>query len=217
MVEGQEENIELEENGRRAETEIVIREPLLIPATAPTEQKMKCRDSCRERVFWKCRLWMVIASVFAFIIIITIVSLVLYSAVYIDEDETFYLDSPLSKNYTGTIRVINKCIPTAMHLSAPEETNLLSDQIIKRITDVYKSSPALGHYFVSARVISFSNENATASYTLQFSVPDEDNFLKYTMSEEFLSGVLQQDIHDQEESECKLEVLDASPLSLSSL
>ncbi|XP_030060068.1 TPA-induced transmembrane protein isoform X2 [Microcaecilia unicolor] len=207
-----------EQNRERSDVEIVVSEPLLDTTAAPTEEKkMTWKDSCMQTVVWKCQLWMVIVSIFLFIIIITTISLVLYSVVYIDEDETLNLDSPFNQNYTGTIRVINPCIHSKMLLSEPEENNSVSDKIKKRITEVYKSSPALRHYFISADVISFSEENTTASYTLEFSVPTEGSFLKYTMSEEFVSGVLRQDIYDQEESECKSVMLDASSMTLSSL
>nr|XP_033799648.1 TPA-induced transmembrane protein isoform X2 [Geotrypetes seraphini] len=206
--------MELTEHGERSEVEIVVSEPLL---NTTEEKKMTWRDSCTQIVVWKCQLWMVIVSIFLFIIILTTISLVLYSAVYIDEDEILTLDSPFSQNYTGTIRVINLCIPSEILLSEPEENNSVSDKINERITEVYKSSPALKHYFKSANVISFSEENTTASYRLEFSVPTEDSFLKYTMSEEFVSGVLRQDIYDQEESDCKSVMLDASSLTLSSL
>ncbi|KAK2091818.1 hypothetical protein P7K49_031102, partial [Saguinus oedipus] len=41
-------------------------------------------------------------------------------------------------------------------------------------------------------------ENAPVTYHLQFGVPsDDENFMKYMMSEEFVLGILLQDFHDQ--------------------
>ncbi|XP_025070072.1 TPA-induced transmembrane protein isoform X3 [Alligator sinensis] len=112
--------------------------------------------------------------------------------VYIDEDE--YWDPDLVSsgnhhNFSGTLKV--QCSAGTAY----------SEDLTKKLTDIYKSSPALGRYFVSAHVVSFSDENATASYQLLFSLPPvTEEFMKYTMSKDFVMNVLRQNILDEEDS-----------------
>lgn len=47
----------------------------------------------------------------------------------------------------------------------------------------------------------FSDENATASYQLLFSLPPvTEEFMKYTMSKDFVMNVLRQNILDEEDN-----------------
>ncbi|XP_062982902.1 TPA-induced transmembrane protein [Elgaria multicarinata webbii] len=205
---------------REEESPPNLNDPLYPEAHTP-HQNTRNLNSCSQIVFWKCKLWMVIISAFVVMILVIILSLVLYSEVYIDEDE--YLDAELiasgiHHNFSGilNIRCANNSDPP---LSASAYT-LLSENLSKRLTDVYSDSPALGRYFISAEV-SFSDENNTASYHLCFSVPAEtEAFMKYRMSEEFLMNILRQNIYDQEEihgqviPECTNMTLDPTSISL---
>ena len=59
----------------------------------------------------------------------------------------------------------------------------------------------------------FSGENATIIFRLHFRVPPEDDsFMKYVMSEEFVLSVLQQDFHDQNMAGCETLGLDPGSL-----
>ncbi|XP_041887468.1 TPA-induced transmembrane protein isoform X4 [Corvus kubaryi] len=116
-------------------------------------QTRKERDpwkSCRNVVFWKCKLWMVITTIFLVIFLVILISLILYSNVYTDEDDYWDPDELLSSgsfhNFSGTLELM--CV--LPHFS--------SEDITKRLTEVYSSSPALGRYFRSAQVISFRTE-----------------------------------------------------------
>ncbi|XP_066477372.1 TPA-induced transmembrane protein [Tiliqua scincoides] len=156
--------------------------------------------SCSEIVFWKCKLWMVITSMFVLLIIVIILSLTFHSVVYIDEDE--YWDPELiasghHHNFSGTIK-INCANPD--QLLSESASNLVSEHLSKMLTDVYSDSPALGRYFISAEVIPVRYGNKTAaSYQLCFSVPPEtEDFMRYQMSKEFVMNVLRQNIYDQE-------------------
>ncbi|XP_067402506.1 TPA-induced transmembrane protein [Emydura macquarii macquarii] len=170
-----------------------------------------CR-SCGNTVFWKCKLWMVISSAFLVLLLVIIMSLILYSEVYIDEDEYWTPESVSSGNYrnfSGMLKV--QCAAQSAY----------SEDLTKRLIDVYSSSPALGRYFISAQVDNFSEENATALYQLVFSLPSEaDEFMKHTMSAEFVMNVLRQNIYDQEDpydqeaSECAKIRLDPASLTL---
>ncbi|NXJ76349.1 TTMP protein, partial [Trogon melanurus] len=67
------------------------------------------------------------------------------------------------------------------------------------LTDVYSSSPALGRYFRSARVVYFSNESSTILYQLEFSVPPSpEGFMETTMNPDFIRNVLRQNIYDED-------------------
>ncbi|NXA58017.1 TTMP protein, partial [Mohoua ochrocephala] len=67
------------------------------------------------------------------------------------------------------------------------------------LTEVYSSSPALGRYFRSAQVISFSNESSTVIYQLVFSAPPStEGFMENTMNPDFIRNVLRQNIYDED-------------------
>ncbi|XP_054829685.1 TPA-induced transmembrane protein [Eublepharis macularius] len=180
--------------------------------------------SCSEIIFWKCKLWMVITSAFLLLILVIIISLIFYSEIYIDEDEYWDLKSIANgnhHNFSGILKI--QCVSSDWILSEPAY-HLLSENLSKRLTDVYNYSPALRRYFISAEVISFSDENKTVSFELEFSVPPEtEEFMKYVMSETFVKDVLRQNIYDQEEiygvdvTGCTHLTLDPTSLSVSSI
>ncbi|XP_040438994.1 TPA-induced transmembrane protein isoform X3 [Falco naumanni] len=118
------------------------------PLNAQTRKERNPWKSCRNVVFWKCKLWMVITAIFLVFFLVIFISLVLYSNVYIDEDDYWDPDALLNsgncRNFSGTLELM---------CGLP---HLFSEDITKRLTDVYSSSPALGRYFRSAQVVYFS-------------------------------------------------------------
>ncbi|XP_061485511.1 TPA-induced transmembrane protein isoform X2 [Rhineura floridana] len=204
---------------REEEPEPDLNDPL--HPEAPRPDKTAILNSCSKIVFWKCKLWMIITSVFLALILVSILSLVFYSADYIDEDEFWDPESIASgnrHNFSGILKI--HCTNPGQQWSE-SGFKLLSENLSKRLTDVYSFSSALGRYFLSAEIISFSKENNTVSYFLRFSVPPEtEEFMKYRMSEEFLMNVLRQNIYDEEEKsgldvpECTNMALDPTSLSL---
>ncbi|NWR22369.1 TTMP protein, partial [Emberiza fucata] len=67
------------------------------------------------------------------------------------------------------------------------------------LTEVYSSSPALGRYFRSVQVISFSNESSTVIYQLVFSVPPStEGFMENIMNPDFIRNILRQNIYDED-------------------
>ncbi|CAM4459770.1 unnamed protein product [Lepidochelys kempii] len=194
------------------ENEADHNKPLNPEASITNKGRAYYRRSCGDTIFWKCKLWMVISSVFLGLLLVIIISLILYSEVYIDEDEYWDPESVSSGNYrnfSGTLQV--KCAAQSNY----------SEDLTRRLIDVYSSSPALGRYFITAQVDSFRHENATAFYQLVFSLPPvADEFMKYTMSEEFVMNVLRQNIYDQEDTydqeapECTKIRLDPASLTL---
>ncbi|XP_015742805.1 TPA-induced transmembrane protein [Python bivittatus] len=194
---------------------------LLQSITSPPVAETTSLKVCSSIVFWKCKLWMVITSAFLLLILVTILSLILYSETYIDEDE--YWDPELiaggkQHNFSG---VVNINCPNPNALLSESAYDIFSKNLNKRLKDVYSYSPALGRYFISAEVISFSGENNTASYYLQFLVPPEsDDFMKYRMNKDFVMNILRQDIYGQQRisdldiPECTNVILDPSSVTI---
>ncbi|XP_015674475.1 TPA-induced transmembrane protein [Protobothrops mucrosquamatus] len=188
------------------------------PRAAEETSSLKSPSSI---IFWKCKLWMIITSVFLLLIFVIILSLILYSVVYIDEDE--YWDSELiaggeQHNFFGRANI--KCSNSNVLLSE-SAYDVFSKNLNKRLKDVYSYSPALGRYFISSEVISFSGENNTASYYLRFLVPPESaDFMKYRMNEEFVMNILRQNIYDKQSipdldiPECADIILDPSSVTI---
>ncbi|KAI5134932.1 TPA-induced transmembrane protein [Manis pentadactyla] len=160
---------------------------------------------CNKKVIRKCKLWMVIASIFLGMIIVIIISLCLIGVTYVDEDENEIVELASNKTFLIMLKIPKECI------TEEELPHLLT----KRLTDVYSSSPSLSRYFTSAEIVDFSGENATVTYHLQFGVPlADDGFMKYMMSGELVRGILLQDLHDQNISGCEALGLDPASLLL---
>ncbi|XP_060090513.1 TPA-induced transmembrane protein isoform X2 [Heteronotia binoei] len=219
-------DVELHDLGEEKEEEMRHDvEDLLNPGVTRTSETAN-PHSCSEIVFWKCKLWMVITSAFLCLILVIIISLTFYSEIYIDDDE--YLDfksiaNGNRHNFSGILKI--HCANPDWLLSE-SAYHLLSENLSKRLTDVYNDSPALGHYFISAKVISLSDENKTAFFELEFSVPPEsetEEFMKNRMSEMFVKNILRQNIYDQKEmysagaTGCTYLTLDPTSLSVSSI
>ncbi|XP_037997008.1 TPA-induced transmembrane protein isoform X2 [Motacilla alba alba] len=181
------------------------------PLNTLTRKERDLWKSCRNVVFWKCKRWMVISTILLVIFLVILISLILYSNVYTDEDDYWDPDELLSNgnfhNFSGTLELM--CgFP---HFS--------SKDIIKRLTEIYSSSPALGRYFRSAQVISFSNESSTVIYQLVFSVPPSvEGFMENSMNPDFIRNILRQNIYDEDTlnpgtSECDRLKLDPTSLT----
>nr|XP_006009359.1 PREDICTED: TPA-induced transmembrane protein [Latimeria chalumnae] len=159
---------------------------------------------------------MAIISGFVIFVLVIVISLVLYSVVYEDEDE--FVDpsiksSGISLYYIGTLKITNQHLLPEVLQTESEDSRNLSKQLSNLLTHVYISSPALSRYFISASVLAFSNSSVTACYQLQFSSPISDlDIQRYTLSQEMLINVLQQHIYDLEDTGQKS--LEVDPLSL---
>ncbi|XP_009465009.1 PREDICTED: TPA-induced transmembrane protein [Nipponia nippon] len=198
IIELQEDNVEKSETDRAK------------PLNTQTRKERDHWKSCGNVVFWKCKLWMVITTIFLVFFLVILISLILYSNVYTDEDDYWDPDALLNcRNFSGTLKLM---------CGLP---HLFSENITEKLTDVYSSSPALGRYFRSAQVVSFSNESSTVFYQLEFSVPPStEGFMENTMNPDFIRSVLLQNIYDEDDtfnpatSECNRLKLDPSSLTL---
>ncbi|XP_075399072.1 TPA-induced transmembrane protein [Tenrec ecaudatus] len=160
---------------------------------------------CNKNLVGKCRLWMVIVSIFIGFVVIIILSLGLISAIYIDEDENEILDLSSNKTFLVRLKIPEECVA--------EE---LCDQLTERLADVYSSSPSLRRYFMSVEMVACSGDNSTVAYHLQFGLPSpDDGFMKYRMNEELVLGILRQDFHDRTLPGCKTLGLDPASFSFS--
>ncbi|XP_030316485.1 TPA-induced transmembrane protein isoform X2 [Calypte anna] len=183
------------------------------PLNAQTRKETDHWKSCGNVIFWRCKLWMVITTIFLVFFLVILISLILYSNVYTDEDDYWDPDALLNSgnwhNFSGTLELM---------CGLPQ---LFSEDITKRLTDVYSSSPALGRYFRSAQVHYFSNESSTVFYQLEFSVPPStEGFMENTMNPNFIRNVLRQNIYDEDDtfspgtSECNGLKLDPASVTL---
>lgn len=174
------------------------------PRPAQADQKSPW-SSCNRTLFGKCKLWHAITLIFIGFIVVIIISLYSIEVTYIDEDENEILELSSNKTFLVMLKIPEECV-------TKEE---LPHLLMKRLTDVYSSSPSLNHYFTSVEIMDFREENATITYHLQFGVPSEDDsFMKYMMSEELVLGILLQDFHDQNLSGCETLGLDPESLFL---
>ncbi|XP_073929208.1 TPA-induced transmembrane protein [Castor canadensis] len=174
------------------------------PCTAEAN-KEDSWSSCNKNVIGRCKLWMVIVSIFVGLIIVIIIGLCLTGVTYVDEDENEIRELSSNKTFFLMLKIPEECV------TEKELPHLLTE----RLTDVYSKSPSLSRYFTSVKIVDYSGKNATAIYHLQFGVPSEDaDFMKYMMSEELLLGILLQDFHDESVPSCESLGLDPESLLL---
>ncbi|KAG7471177.1 hypothetical protein MATL_G00121650 [Megalops atlanticus] len=163
------------------------------------QKKKRLYSNFNDVVVWKLKLWMVIALVFLLIIAVIVLSLVLYSVVYTDEDDTFNCELfVVPRIYSGTLRLVNQEFSEDLRSPTSPQSQALSTQLKKKLSDLYSSSPALGRYFSSAGMYEFRNGSVTAYYWLKFLIPQKHSQLvRYTLSREMVYNVLRQHLYDQ--------------------
>ncbi|KAI1903817.1 hypothetical protein AGOR_G00031110 [Albula goreensis] len=170
--------------------------------TSPAVQSKtrKVLSDLNAVVVWRLRLWMVITLIFALIIFVIVLSLILCSVLYVDEDEKFDRASfTVPRLFKGTLRLVNQNFTAALLSSDSPESLALSENLREQLSKVFSSSPALGRFFNSAGTSSFSNGSVIASYWLKFMLPpDQGELVQYTLSREMVRGILRQQLYDQE-------------------
>ncbi|KAM4700479.1 TPA-induced transmembrane protein [Discoglossus pictus] len=169
--------------------------------------------TCKDKICWKCNLWMIITSVFILVALITTVTLVLYSHVYVDEDEKLHLESPTNDSismFVGSLQLKQSCL---LEPSIRNETTLL-----KLINNAYRSSPALQYRFLDAEVLSAKDEDNAAVFRLNFSSSSMTvNQIKYIFSKEFVGAILSQNIYDQEIMTCRNSGIVVQPIDFTNI
>ncbi|XP_068925933.1 TPA-induced transmembrane protein isoform X2 [Petaurus breviceps papuanus] len=201
---------ELERNFEEAEPLNGTLQPeirLQVENPEPAQARLqKQRTFCNKPEKGKCKLWMAIVF-FISLIVVIFISLIIHEASYRDEDENEILELASNKTFLLTLKIPEECMT---------EEDTLSNELSKRLTNVYSSSPALSRYFASLETGDSRSDNSTMEYHIHFAVPSEDDiFMKYMMSEELVLGILRQDFHDQSVSGCETLGTDPTSLSLS--
>ncbi|KAG8588889.1 hypothetical protein GDO81_006138 [Engystomops pustulosus] len=154
----------------------------------------KVRRKRRNKILMNPKLW--IGLVFLLIIVVTIISLVLYSYIYCDEDEQNLSNLSLNSSctYTGFLNGTNQCLWDSL---VKNETLFQ-----ERITSAYTMSPFLKYFFIVAKVNYNSNDkNKSAVIYLDFTHPPKS--MKYSISTELVEGILRQDMYDLEKAACE--------------
>ncbi|KAM4795267.1 TPA-induced transmembrane protein [Rhinophrynus dorsalis] len=174
-------------------------EPEVADSLLRPNKEEKKRNSI-QNIWWKFKLPIILFIVFALTFLTITISLILYSKVYVDEDERLdeYQSNRSTYMFMGSLTIKDSCKlePWIRNESALQ----------KRITEAYRLSPALQSYFISAEVKYLLPEHNTSAFLrLNFSMPSTNTIeMKYKMSEEFVGAVLRQNIYDQEKSMCTL-------------
>uniref|UniRef100_A0A8C4LT10 Chromosome 3 open reading frame 52 n=1 Tax=Equus asinus TaxID=9793 RepID=A0A8C4LT10_EQUAS len=68
-------------------------------------------SSCNKNLIGRCKLWMVITSIFLGLILVIIVSLCLIGVTYIDEDENEILELSSNKTFLVRLKIPEECVP----------------------------------------------------------------------------------------------------------
>ncbi|VCW60576.1 unnamed protein product, partial [Gulo gulo] len=99
--------------------------PLSVEEPCPAQAKEENPwSSCNKKLIGKCKLWMVIASVFLGLIIVIIISLCLLGVTYIDEDANEILELSSNKTFLVVLKIPEEC-------NAEEEwPHLLMERVI---------------------------------------------------------------------------------------
>ncbi|XP_066465239.1 TPA-induced transmembrane protein isoform X2 [Eleutherodactylus coqui] len=165
----------------------------LLPLTEETtnnEQRVQKKHG--NKILNNPKLW--IGLVFILLLFITIISLILYSNVYIDEDEhnLTNLSSNGTCSYIGFVSVTN---PYLWDLWIKNETLFQ-----ERITSIYSKSTFLNYFFLAAKVnYNSTEEDKSVILHLDFAKPSKS--MKYPISIELLEGLLRQNMYDLEKYE----------------
>ncbi|XP_032360225.1 TPA-induced transmembrane protein [Etheostoma spectabile] len=162
----------------------------------------RIKRELNDDVCWKVKLWMVIVFIFLLILAVIMISLVLCSVIYEDEDDNF--DSSLFKvpqSFNGSFRLPNLVFTEQLSTRSSKESQTLAAHLQEKLAGLYRSSPALGRYFSEAEISAFRKGSVIADYQLTFVMPEEeqDQLRNVTLSREMVYNVFRQFLYDQEQ------------------
>ncbi|XP_068121610.1 TPA-induced transmembrane protein [Hyperolius riggenbachi] len=169
--------------------QMTLLEPGTLKDTEQTCGKKFYKKFCKKPKYW-------IAAIFLSLLLVTIISLVLYSAVYVDEDENLFngLKSNKTCTFTGSLNLANPCLRNTWITNKTTFLNMVSN--------VFSTSPSLQYYFLGATIdYDPGDERKSAIIHLQFASAAKP--LEYPISAELVKGVLVQNMHEHENSACQ--------------
>ncbi|XP_028321400.1 TPA-induced transmembrane protein isoform X2 [Gouania willdenowi] len=183
--------------------------------SVPSSAVCRIKKELTEVVFWKVQLWKIIIFILLVMVAVIMISLALCTVIHKDVDDEF--DSSLFKfprYFNGSFQMPNM-VPTEdlYNLSSNESQNLTAD-LQKKLSDVYSSSNALGRYFSRAEITAFRNGSDVTDYRLMFVLPEEEkeSIGKFIVCREIVYNVLRQFLYDQEDD--GLEYIDPRTLTM---
>ncbi|KAJ8368610.1 hypothetical protein SKAU_G00086380 [Synaphobranchus kaupii] len=205
-------------NSTQCHSDTTCRMEQLISDTVSSDDETGRKGLCmylNRKVVWRLRLWMLIAlGLLLLAILVLALALILYSVLYVDEDDIFDGKSfvvPLF--YSGSLRLVNQNFTEDLLSPTSSQSQALSGLLEQKLSNVYSSSPALGRYFSSAGFYAFRNGSVTAYYWLKFLMPQEHKqLLHYTLSREMVYNVLRQYLYDVEADVDPLHYLDPAAI-----
>ncbi|XP_013868225.1 TPA-induced transmembrane protein [Austrofundulus limnaeus] len=167
------------------------------------------KKELNEKVYRECRVWMLIPVICAVIVAVILISMAVCAALHEDEDEKF--DRSLftvPRHFNGSFQISSQPVSN--------ETQVLVD-LQDKLSDLYKSSPALGRYFSQAHTFPFRNESAVVLYQLTFVLPEEqqEELRNFTLSLEVVRNVLRQFLYDQDPGDSGSAFIDPASLKMS--
>uniref|UniRef100_G3S440 Chromosome 3 open reading frame 52 n=1 Tax=Gorilla gorilla gorilla TaxID=9595 RepID=G3S440_GORGO len=85
--------------------------PSLDEESPPAEaNKESPWSSCNKNVVGRCKLWMIITSIFLGLIIVIIIGLCLAAVTYVDEDENEILELSSNKTFFVMLKIPEECV-----------------------------------------------------------------------------------------------------------
>lgn len=179
----------------------------------------RVKEELEKVIFWKVKLWMVVSIVAIFLLIVAVIllSLGLCAAFPKDTDEDFdpsLFVVPL--HFKGSFQLPNLVFTEKLLTASSNESQALAAVFKEKLTDLYRSSPALGRYFSGAEIYAFRNGSVIADYKLTFLMPEEQQhqLTGFTLSREVVYNLFRQYLYDQEQVESDLMYVDPSSLNM---
>lgn len=177
----------------------------------------RIKEELNEKVFWEIRLWMVIIFIFIVIIAVIFISLAICAAIHQDEDDIFDRSSfTVIQNFRGSFQMPNQVFTEELNANSSDKSQTLATELETKLSDLYKTSAALGRYFVSTEIRAFRNGSVIADYKLTFHMPEEekDQLRNFTLSRVMVYNVFRQFLYDQELPESDPMFIDPASLKM---
>ncbi|XP_063350297.1 TPA-induced transmembrane protein [Pelmatolapia mariae] len=159
------------------------------------------KKELNEKVFWEIRLWMVIIFILIVIIAVIFTSLAICAAIHQDEDDIFDPSSfTVIQNFRGSFQMPNQVFTEELSTNSSNKSQTLAKELGTKLSDLYKTSSALGRYFINVEIRAFRDGSVIADYKLTFHMPEEekDQLRNFTLSREMVYNVFRQFLYDQE-------------------